>query len=190
MTKSIEEIKKEQSYKSMFMFGMFSIVMLFAGLTSAYIVSKGFLDTKWEVIKLPHFFLYSTMIIIMSSGCLFVSILAFKKEQKTKSKNMLLAAILLGILFFFFQINGWKSLVSDGYFFSGNNIASSYIYVFSGLHLVHIIFGLTFLVFSFLKMHFKKRNSESFLTLKLKYWFWHFLGVLWVYLYGFLSFLN
>ena len=60
-----EKRKKEQSYKSMFMFGMFSIVMFFAGLTSAYIVSKGFLGNQWETIELPKSFLYSTIIIVV-----------------------------------------------------------------------------------------------------------------------------
>ena len=69
----MNEIKKEQSYKSMLMFGLFSIVMLFAGLTSAYIVSKGSMGSQWELVPLPKAFFYSTIIILISSVCLFLS---------------------------------------------------------------------------------------------------------------------
>ena len=60
----MNDVKKEQSYKSMLMFGMFSIVMLFAGLTSAYIVSKGYMGSHWSLVPLPKPFLYSLILII------------------------------------------------------------------------------------------------------------------------------
>ena len=109
--------KKEQSYKSMLMFGLFSIVMLFAGLTSAYIVSKGYMGSQWQLVPLPQTFLYSTIIIFLSSITLFLSNKNLKNDNSERSKQYLLLTIILGFLFFVTQYLGWKSLVNDGYFF-------------------------------------------------------------------------
>ena len=184
------EKKKEQSYKSMLMFGLFSIVMLFAGLTSAYIVSKGYMGSQWQLVPLPQTFLYSTIIIFLSSITLFLSNKNLKKDNTESSKQYLLLTIILGVLFFVTQYLGWKSLVNDGYFFVGSSNASSYVYVFSGLHLAHLIFGLFFLLQSYIKMTVKYFSMEKNLVFKIKNWFWHFLGFLWIYLYCFLAILN
>ena len=184
----MNEIKKEQSYKSMLMFGLFSIVMLFAGLTSAYIVSKGSMGSQWELVPLPKAFFYSTIIILISSVCLFLSNKYLQQKNERYSKQLLLLTVIMGFGFFITQYVGWKSLVDSGYFFVGSSNASSYIYVFSGLHLAHLIFGLFFLIQSYFKMNSKFLSKETDLTFKIKNWFWHFLGFLWVYLYCFLSF--
>tara|TARA_B100001758_G_C18355784_1_gene582594 strand:+ start:397 stop:987 length:591 start_codon:yes stop_codon:yes gene_type:complete len=186
----MNDVKKEQSYKSMLMFGMFSIVMLFAGLTSAYIVSKGYMGSQWSLVPLPQPFLYSLILICISSVLLFFSKKYFEQEQGFYAKNFLLFCIILGFGFCVTQYLGWKDLISDGYFFVGSSNASSYIYVFSGLHLAHLIFGLFFLLQSYVKMNSKYFPKESNITFKLKNWFWHFLGFLWVYLYCFLLFYN
>jgi len=184
------DIKQQQSYKSMLMFGLFSIVMLFAGLTSAYIVSKGYMGSQWELVPLPQPFLYSTIIILTSSVTLILSKKYFQNYNKGYCKNFLFLTIVLGFMFFITQYLGWKSLVNNGHFFVGSSNASSYVYVFSGLHLAHVIFGLFFLLQSYVRMEFKYFSTESDLIFKIKNWFWHFLGFLWIYLYCFLSILN
>ena len=186
----MSDIKKEQSYKSMLMFGLFSIVMLFAGLTSAYIVSKGSMGSQWQIVPLPDAFFYSTIIILISSFFLFLSNKYWQQENEIYSKQLLLLTVIMGFGFSITQYIGWKSLVDNGYFLVGSSNASSYIYIFSGLHLAHFVFGLFFLIQSYLKMTLKFLSKETVLTFKIKNWFWHFLGILWVYLYCFLSFWN
>ncbi len=208
----MNELKKEQSYKSMLLFGMFSIVMLFAGLTSAYIVSKGFFGANWDSVNFPRFkvsffplseifefknyyvhdfklFEWSTVTIICSSIFLYLSCAKenLKRTNKLVSKGHLLVSFILGLCFLFLQFLGWKVLISNNIFFVGTSNAASYIYIFTGLHLAHVIFGLLFLLQSIFKNHFSIFSSESFLALKLKHWFWHFLAFLWIYLYCFLS---
>ncbi len=188
----MNKLKKEQAYKSMLMFGLFSIVMLFAGLTSAYIVSKGYLGSNWQSVQLPDAFLYSTILIAISSVFLILSNKKYINQDDISSKNYLLMAVFFGLLFLISQYLGWISLVNNEYFFVGSGNASSYVYIFSGVHLAHVLFGLFFLVQSLLKMSFLSKyfSRESTISLKLKFWFWHFLGFLWVYLYVFLYLYN
>ncbi len=182
----MNDIKKEQSYKSMFMFGMFSIVMFFAGLTSYFLVYKGFADLKYIPIEIPSMFLFSTIVILISSVCLIYSLSKFKREETKSSENFLFFAIVLGVAFFLFQFLAWKSLINNGYHPTGSGTESSYLFLLTAVHLLHIVFGLFFLVQSYLKMNSKTFASESLIAVRLKYWFWHFLGFLWLFLYSFL----
>ena len=151
-------LKIQKAHRTLLMIAMFSIVMLFAGLTSAYIVSKGALGDKWDMIILPTMFYWSTGMIIISS--------------------------------IFAQILGWYNLVNSGKFLAGNNVASSYLYVITFTHLGHLIGGLVALLIAFIKSINKKYNSSNLNGLRLIIRFWHFLGILWIYLFLFLLFLN
>ena len=185
-----EKIRKDRAFKSMLIFGIFSIVMLFAGLTSAYIVSKGALSSegKWDFIILPEEFQYSTIVIVLSS---LFAIMAFKKLKKNDlviTNRLLIIALILGVIFSYFQFKGWSNLISEGHFFAGkdSNVAASFIYVLTGVHLAHLIAGLIVFLVLLYKLRLKKYNQKKHLGFKLGMWFWHFLGILWIYLYGFL----
>ena len=182
-----EKIRKERAFKSMLMFGIFSIVMLFAGLTSAYIVSKGALsaENKWDNIVLPTIFQYSTFVIILSSIMAIFSIRSLKKNNLEESKWYLLCALFFGCLFSISLFVGWSDLVNAKHFFAGkdSNVAASFIYVLTGVHLAHLVAGLIVFLVLYFKIRVKKYNLLGF---KLGIWFWHFLGILWIYLYAFL----
>ncbi len=182
----MNDIKREQSYKSMFMFGMFSIVMFFAGLTSYFLVYQGFADLKYKSIDLPAMFLFSTLVIIISSVFLMFSISKFRKEETHSSEKFLFVAIVLGFAFFLFQFLAWKNLINNGYHPTGTGTESSYLFLLTAAHLIHIIFGLFFLIQSYFKMNSKRFSKETLIAVKLKYWFWHFLAFLWIFLYSFL----
>ena len=98
--------------------------------------------------------------------------------------------IVFGLLFAVFQFFGWKELVYAGKFLSGNNVASSYIYIFTITHLIHLIGGMIALVVVFLKSRKQQYTSSHYNGLKLTIRFWHFLGFLWIYLFGFLMLIN
>ena len=185
-----EDKRREKAFRSMLMFGIFSIVMLFAGLTSAYIVSKGALSSeqKWDFISLPNVFTYSTFAILLSSIFAIFSLRNLKKGKLKSTKHYLILALLLGIVFSFLQLQGWSELVSEGHFFAGkdSNVAASFIYVLTGVHLGHLIAGLIVFAILLYKLRINKYSSTNHLGFKLGTWFWHFLGILWIYLYGFL----
>lgn len=183
-----QKINKAQD--NLLMISMFSIVMLFAGLTSAYIVSKGALDAKWDIIKLSNMFYFSTLTLIMSSVFAQLSLNSSKQDNYEFVSRYLLFTILLALLFFLFQILGWRSLVIDDKFLSGNNVSSSYIYVLTITHFLHVIGGVLALIWMYIKSLGRTYNKLNFQGLKLGVRFWHFLGIVWVYLFLFLVIIN
>jgi len=183
-----QKINKAQD--NLLMISMFSIVMLFAGLTSAYIVSKGALDAKWDTIKLSSMFYFSTIALIMSSVFAQLSLKSSKQDNYEFVTRYLLFTILLGLLFFLFQILGWRSLVLDDKFLSGNNVSSSYIYVLTITHFLHVIGGVLALIWIYIKSLSRTYNKLNFQGLKLGVRFWHFLGFIWLYLFLFLVIFN
>jgi len=190
MNQKKSNIKIQKAHKTLLMIGMFSIVMLFAGLTSAYIVSKGSLASKWDYINLPEMFYISTFFIIVSSFFAEKSVTYAKQNNFKLITRCLLFAILLGFLFTLFQFFGWSDLINNGKFFTGNNVASSYIYVLTFTHIFHLLAGIIVLLVGLFQAYKKKYNSKNLHGLKLSVRFWHFLTVLWVYIFLFLLLIN
>ena len=182
--------KLHRAQDNLLMIAMFSIIMLFAGLTSAYIVSKGALDSKWDDIQLSIMFYISTILILMSSVLVHLALKNCKKDNMQMIPRYLLLAIICGLLFFVFQILGWRSLVIENKFLSGNNVSSSYIYVLTLTHFLHVLGGIIALVkiyFNSIKIKYTKSNFQG---LKLGVRFWHFLTAVWIYLFLFLTIIN
>ena len=154
-----EKLKKERAFKSMLMFGIFSVVMLFAGFTSAYIVSEG-TAKNWIYINLPTVFTYSTFAIIFSSIFAVLSLRDLKKNKFKNTKRYLMIALFLGIVFSILQLLGWSQLVNEGHFFAGkdSNVASSFIYVLTGVHLAHLVAGLIVFGVLLYKLRINKYN--------------------------------
>ena len=186
MNERSENMKLKKAYDNLLMISMFSVVMLFAGLTSAYIVSMKGLGAKWDLISLPTMFYLSTLMIMTSSYFAQSSIKYCKNNNLALLSKGLLITIFFGFLFFLFQILGWSSLVNENKFLSGNNVSASFLYILTGLHFVHVIGGMISLVFMYVKSLQYKYTSKSFHGLQLGVRFWHFLGLLWIYLFLFL----
>ena len=185
---SIQKIQKARD--TLLMVAMFSIVMLFAGLTSAYIVSKGSLGSKWDSIVLPNMFYISTLMILISSFFGYNTLKYSRSNNFKMISQSLLLTIVFGLGFSLFQFLGWNSLVNSGRFLSGNNVASSYLYILTLTHLAHLVGGLIALVVALFSSLKEKYNSNNFHSLKLIIRFWHFLGFLWLYLFLFLTLIN
>ena len=181
------KIKNEKAQSSLLMFGMFSVVMLFAGFTSAYIVSKGSLGSSWKDIILPTSFYISTFLILVSSVSAMLLMRYCKKGNIVILNRLLLCTILLGFSFGISQFFGWRELVNQGDYLSGNNVSSSYIYVLTITHLIHIIGGLIVLLVVYVRSVSNVYNAGNFHGLKLAMRFWHFLGFLWIYLFLFIN---
>jgi cytochrome c oxidase subunit III len=170
--------------------GIASICMMFGGFTSAYIVSQG---TKgWLTFQLPDVFLISTIVILLSSATMIFAFNGAKNNKNNHVKIGLGTTFILGLLFSFFQFKGWGLLFDKGIYFFGSQSRSSgsYLYLFTLVHLAHILSGLIMLVYCFIKSLNGKYNSENMLGLKMAAIYWHFLDILWVYLFLFLYFIR
>ena len=181
-------LKTIKAKKMMLLFSMLSIAMTFAGLTSAYIVSKARPD--WlKNFELPLSFYLSTAIIVLSSITIWIAKKNLKKNNNSKSTNWLFITFVLGVLFIILQFVGFNSLISKGFFFTGaqSTITTSFLYVLTVLHLAHLFAGMIVLTVVIYNNHKGKYKKEK-LGFELAVTFWHFLGILWLYLFVFLYF--
>lgn len=179
---------REKNRKLLLYVSIGSIVMLFAGLTSAFIVSKS--GGGWQLVSVPTAFWFSTAAILLSSLSLRAAVGAIKLDKNMQAANLLLVTFALGLIFTGLQFRGWSELVQQNVFFAGKtaNAAGSYIYVITGLHILHLVGGLIALMVSFFRSRKGIYKPGNYLGLKLTSTYWHFLDVLWVYLFLFLVF--
>jgi len=180
--------KHRRARKMMLLFSLLSITMTFAGLTSAYIVSKARPDWLKDF-ELPNYFLVSTIIIIISSLTIWFAKKNIKKSEVSKTSFWLALTFLLSILFMISQFMGFQELINRGYYFTGaqSTVTTSFLYVLSLLHLVHVFAGMIVLIVVFINNK-NKKYKEEILGFELAETFWHFLGFLWLYLFVFLYF--
>ncbi|UZD22352.1 cytochrome c oxidase subunit 3 [Algoriphagus halophytocola] len=160
-----------------------TVVMIFAALTSAYIVRQS--EGNWLEYDLPSIFWYTSGIVILSSVCLQVAYAAAKKDNLAGLRLGITLAVVLGIAFLVGQWYSWVALVDRNVFFVGNP-AGSFLYVFTGLHAVHLISGVIFLIIVLISTFRYKVHSQSMDTLEMATTYWHFLAALWLYLFMFL----
>lgn len=170
--------------------GIISIVMLFAGLTSAYVVRAD--NGNWLLFNLPNAFYLSTAVIITSSISLFFALQMAKKNNNKGVVVGLLVTFFLGLLFSYLQYAGWGELYSKQIVFGGksSNAAGSFLYLITFLHLVHLFAGLIVLLITLKNSVKGKYNAQNILGLELCSIYWHFLDILWVYLFLFLYFIR
>ncbi|MGY6562203.1 MAG: cytochrome c oxidase subunit 3 [Luteibaculaceae bacterium] len=228
--------QKDKASENLLYISLVSIVMLFAGLTSAYVVSHA--DNFWMVIDLPAGFYTSTAIILVSSVTVWLAKKAIEKNDKQKLKLYLGVTLALGLAFTVIQFRAWGQMieigshpianltdlkgqygedfwftyggskiimVDDNYYFeddptfttpltgrveAAKNTASAYIYIFSFVHLLHVVGGIIYLLRVFIAANKGKYSDRKHLPVKLSGYYWHFVDILWVYLLIFLMFYN
>lgn len=234
------EIKKK-THKQLMYVGIFSILMMFAGLSSAYIVSKS--NGTWVKIFPPQVFYWSSLVIVISSFTYAFAVKQVKKGQNGYGLILVSITLLLGLSFAGLQFKGWKYLTETGNYFGYNNVkvvvenkkaeygkdyvvvyngnplnyfegefydqrdinysapvkkvnldtsnhSSSYFYMLTGLHLVHLLGGLISLLLVWVKCARKKYSENDHIGIKVSEIYWHFLDFLWLYLLGLLYFVG
>ena len=188
-TEQTEGEKIIRSKKMMLWFGIISLSMMFAGLTSAYIVSKERKDWLTDF-ELPQAFYVSTAVILMSSLTMFLAKRFIKRDENGKGEVFLILTLILGIAFVYLQFAGFNEIISAGYFFTGSEstVTTSFIYAFVISHIVHIAAGLIVLTVVLINQFRKKYKKGDTLGIELGATFWHFVDVLWIYLFLFLMF--
>lgn len=184
-----EREKKDKAYKTMLIFGMASIVMIFAGLTSAYVISKSRPDWLKDFV-LPQAFLWSTITIIASSVTFHLAKTAIKKDDRSKTSLFLFLTLLLGVAFVVLQFYGFDQVIQAGYYFTGSEstITTSFLYVVVLVHIAHLAGGLISLLIIIYNHYKQKYNSSQSLGIELGAMYWHFLDFLWIYLFLFFTF--
>jgi len=213
-TEAERKIKTATAKRSLLWLGIVSMVMLFAGITSGYIVRQG--EGKWLQFALPNLFIVSTLIIIISSATMQWALTAVKKNKLGSMNLALVLTTILGTAFVLFQYLAWKQLVAQGIYFvgsigdvhttgttyiaSGNetleearsigNVAASFLYVITGLHVAHLLGGLLALLFVNIKAARRKYSGANFNGLRICATYWHFLTGLWIYLFLFLWYIR
>lgn len=182
------ENRNSSSKKLLLWVAIGSMVMLFAGLTSAYIVRK--MEGNWKEFNLPLAFYFSTAIIIGSSVTINMALSYARKNKLAQLKQYLFLTFLLGVGFVVSQFAGYSSLVKQGVYLSGYSPSASFLYVLTGLHIAHLIGGIIALLVVNIRAVMNKYNAQNTLGIDLAATYWHFLDLLWVYLFLFLFFIH
>ena len=183
-------IGRKKSAKPMLWVSMISMVMFFAGLTSAYVISMRRDD--WVTFELPDAFYISTLLIILSSITISISQNLIKKDKRELSIAFLLITFALGIAFVWQQYAGFEDLRNAGLFFTGptSTVSTSFIIGISLMHAFHVFAGIIVLLVVIYNHFNHKYTSDDLLGFELGAIFWHFIDVLWIYLFFFFYFIR
>tara|TARA_R110000868_G_scaffold44318_5_gene148172 strand:+ start:2153 stop:2734 length:582 start_codon:yes stop_codon:yes gene_type:complete len=191
LTQGTTEEKTKRAKRMMLWFAIISLIMSFAAWTSAFIVSSSRPD--WlKGFQLPDSFVLSTGIIMVSSLSFILAKRSLKKDDRAMTTVWLFVTLFLGIAFIYNQFLGFQQIIDQGYNFTGptSNVTMSYIYLIAMVHILHVVVGLICLLIVIYN-HFKQKyNSSKMLGLELAATFWHFIDILWVYLFLFLYFVQ
>ena len=191
LTQGSEELKTSRAKKNMLWFGIISLTMSFAGLTRAYVVSKERPD--WiSSFEIPQAFYIALVLIVLSSATVYLALRAIKKQQNKLGMVYLVSTFLLGSLFIFFQFRGFSEIIATGYNFTGptSSITTSFIYLVVLLHVAHVFVGLISLLVVIYNHYKLKYENGKTLGVELAATFWHFVDIVWIYLFLFLYFVK
>jgi cytochrome c oxidase subunit 3 len=167
-----------------------AIVMMFAALTSAYIVKKN--QSSWLEFDLPRIFWYSTFVILLSSVTIYLAQKSFKAREMGRYRLLITITAILGVLFIVMQALGFQDLELRNIALTGarSNSAASFVLVITGLHMAHVLGGVIALLIIFIRAYGAKVKNYSSLPIDLISTYWHFVDVLWIYLFIFYSWIG
>jgi cytochrome c oxidase subunit III len=174
-------------YKFTLWVAMGSIVMMFAGFTSALIVKRN--QVNWQGYELPVVFWYGTAVILASSVTMHLALRQFKQRNRTGYRQFMLITAVLGGLFMAMQLAGFAQLQQNGIKLigQGSNVSGSFLAVIAGMHLLHVLGGVMAIGVMLRNALRSKTRNYSAVPVEVMATYWHFVDVLWIYLFGFLS---
>ena len=181
-----QAVKQYKAKKMMLWVGMISMAMTFAGLTSAYVVSSSRADWLSQF-KIPGSFTISTLFILLSSFSFYLAKKSLLSKNIKATKILILTTFMLALLFVYFQFMGFADIIAQGYYFTGaeSSITTSFLYVLVLLHLAHLFAGIIALLVVYFRLVRGSYSGSNTLGFELAHLFWHFLDLLWIYLYLF-----
>lgn len=184
--KIVEESKKPIAMHPK-KFGMWlflaSVFMVFMALTSAYIVRRA--DGNWTIFELPSLFWMTTVVILLSSVTMQWGYFAARKDNQSTAQLMVFLTFVLGVVFLVGQVYGWRQMVDNSIYFVGNP-SGSFVYALTWLHGMHIISAIIYVLITWVRIKRGNVNSGNMASIEMCATYWHFLGVLWLYLFVFL----
>jgi len=189
LTEGTREEKKGRARKMMLYFGIASLIMSFAGWTSAFIVSSSRPD--WlQNFEMPQPFWISIIIMIVSSITFMIAKRGIKQGNRSLTTLMLIITFVLGLFFIYNQFKGFNQIIDLGYNFTGptSNVTVTYIYLIAVVHIVHVVVGLIPVLVVLINHLRFKYTAENLVGFELAETFWHFVDLLWIYLFFFLYF--
>lgn len=189
-TVQAKEPQKIHPQKFTLWVAMGSIVMMFAGLTSAYIVKKN--QSSWLEFGLPVVFWYSTFVILLSSVTIYLAQQSFKAREMGRYRSLITITAILGLVFIYLQIMGFQNLESRNIALIGSksNSAASFLLVITGLHMAHVLGGVIAILIIFIRAYTSRVKNYSSLSIDMISTYWHFVDALWIYLFIFYNWIG
>jgi cytochrome c oxidase subunit 3 len=175
-----QQRKRIHPHKFTMWIAICSIIMMFAGLTSAYIVKRS--AGNWQAVEMPQTFWYSTVAILLSSLTLQLALRSFKQRDMMRYRFLMGVTTLLGLVFVGLQWIGFQQLWGSGVQFSGGAGAGQFLYIIAGLHGLHVMGGVIALVVMLVKAFFGKTKTYNTVGIEIMSTYWHFVDALWIYL--------
>ncbi len=182
---SSNERQRIHPHKFALWVAMGSIVMMFAGLTSAYIVRRS--QANWLEFQLPSIFWYSTFVILLSSFSMYLSVKAYKAREMQRYRLLITVTAILGLLFAALQCTGFYQLQTSGVpiIWQGSNPSASFLGIITGLHVLHVLGGVIALIVIFIKAFSTRTKTYNTVPVEVVSTYWHFVDILWLYLFIF-----
>ncbi|WP_344974262.1 cytochrome c oxidase subunit 3 [Compostibacter hankyongensis] len=174
--------KRIHPYKFNMWVAMGSIVMMFAGFTSAYLVMQS--RSTWQSFELPEVFWFSTAVILVSSGTIQWAYRSFKAHNMGRYKMLITVTAVLGLVFLASQTTGFAELYERGLKLDWN-VSVALLYIIAGAHMLHVLGGVVALLIIFIRAYRRKVRSYDPIPIEVVATYWHFVDVLWIYLYVF-----
>lgn len=167
-----------------------SIIMMFAGLTSAYIVKRS--QANWTMLEIPVIFWFSTITILLSSVTMQLSVRAFRERNMNKYRRLLMATAVLGFAFLVMQIVGFMQYKAMDIRLvgAGSNASYSFLLAIASLHGLHVFGGLVALIIIARRALSTRKRSYSSMPVEVMATYWHFVDILWIYLILFFSWMK
>ena len=185
-----EQKRKIHPHKFTLWVAIGSILMMFAGLTSAYIVKRS--QASWLMIEIPMMFWYSTATILASSLTVQLALKALKKREMINYRRLLVVTAVLGVLFIVLQVAGFRQFAAQDIRLvgAGSNASYSFLLAISGLHGIHVLGGVVALVVIAIRALNSSTKSYSSVPLEIAATYWHFVDALWIYLFIFFTWMK
>ena len=174
--------KKIHPHKFTLWIGIGSIIMMFAGLTSAYIVKGS--QPEWTTVQMPKIFYYSTALMLISSVMIQMALKAFKERNMKQYRRLITLTAVAGIAFIVMQLFGFNQLWESGITFKGSG-GGQFLYIIFGLHALHVLGGVITLLVMFIRAYSSKIRNYNPVSIELASTYWHFVDLLWIYLFVF-----
>lgn len=182
-----QQRKRLHPYKFSLWIGMASILMMFAGFTSAYLVKRN--DSNWLQFNLPPIFWYSTVVILSSSLTIYLAEKSFKARNMARYRSLITITAVLGVVFVILQFMGFQYLEKHGVKLigSGSNPSGSFLGVITGVHILHVLGGVVVLIIMFIRAFTSGSKNYSNIPIEVASTYWHFVDAIWIYLFIFFN---